>query len=97
MDRDILVFLVWVAIFIWLHLGFLGFGMAYAYMQRHYPNEQVHSVWSDYWSLISAVLWGPLNLFHVYLMLDTKGCWDHRKRAPLYGYKFLPRHERRYN
>lgn len=97
MTNGMLLFLIGVAVFVWLHLGFIGFGMAYAYVQRHYPNEQQQSVWGDYWELASTILWGPFNLLHVYLMLQKKGCWDHRNRCPVYGYKFLPRHERRYN
>lgn len=79
----------------WLVQGFRAFGLTYAYLQRRYPDDSTDDLWSDFIICLRAIPAGWFGLANAVLYLKNKDAWLADKNRPMYGYKFLPRHEYR--
>lgn len=82
-----------VAIGVWLTLGVLAYGMGFAYMQRHYTEDQVVGIWDDFLTTVRGIPMGYFAWSNIKHWLKLNEGWDFEHDRPRYGTKYLPRHE----
>ena len=80
-------------------LGVCAYGMIFAYFQRYTGFTEEEAVAELYIDMKQGWTFGWRGVFGLikaisYLM--ENGGWDTDQHVPVYGFKFLPRHEYRY-
>ena len=93
---DILIAISCILLGVWLFFGILAYGSIFAYMQRHFsPHDARKDLYLDMKMGLKFIPQGFFGLVKVTEYLTEHEAWDFNEAAPLYGLKFLPRHESR--
>ena len=94
---EIWVYILCLLMGAWLFIGFLAYGMVFAYMQRNFQEENAaEDLYADMRMGLQFIPQGAFGLFKVVSYLMESDAWDEEESTPVHGMKFLPRHEYRY-
>ena len=93
---EIVIIVGIVAVVAWLTLGFMAYGAIFAYLQRHFsPEEASKDLYKDMREGLRFIPQGFFGAVKVVDYLTVRDAWNFDEAGPLYGVKFLPRHEHR--
>lgn len=81
---------------LWLWSGILAYGIRYAYLQRKWPSLAQRHLYRDMRIAAKGIWRGFLYLGIMVHDMRAMNAWNEETNKPIYGLKFLPRHECRY-